>query len=83
MLLGSVKNILVLCETWLLEVYQFTLIDYRTINLLGTFDDKRDVTVLIKNSLNILKIEKRAILNCNSILFKIKSNELPLDWQYL
>lgn len=56
--------------------YQFTLNAYKTIHSLGTFNQSDGVKVLIKDSLNTLQIEKQVILNCNSIHFKIKSNEL-------
>lgn len=74
MLLGSIKNyfsIIVLCETWFLNDVEFTLNDYKSINSLGTLNRSDDVTVLIKESFNILQIEKQVISNCNSILFKI------------
>lgn len=49
---------------------------YKSINSLGTLNKSDGVTILIKDSLNILQIEKNVILNCNSIHLKIKSNEL-------
>jgi hypothetical protein len=79
MLLGSIKNyfsIIVLCETWLLNDVEFTLNGYKSINSLGTLNKSDGVSKLIKESLNILQIEKNVILNCNSIHLKIKSNEL-------
>jgi len=79
MLLGSIKNyfsIIVLCETWLLNGVEFTLNGYKSINSLGTLNKSDGVTILIKESLNILQIEKNVLLDCNSIHLKIKSNEL-------
>jgi len=78
-LLGSVKNyfnIIILCETWLLNDYEFKLNGYTTINSLGTLNKSDGVTVLIRESINILKIEKQVLLNCNSIQLIIKINEL-------
>lgn len=78
-LLGSVENyfnIIILCETWLLNDYEFKLNGYKTINLLGTLNKSDGVTVLIRESINILKIEKPVLLNCNSIHLIIKINEL-------
>jgi len=69
-LLGSVESyfdIIVLCETWLLNDYQFKLNGYKTINSLGIFNKSDGVTVLIRQSINVLQIEKQILLNCNSI----------------
>jgi len=69
-LLGSVVSyfdIIVLCETWLLNDYQFKLNGYKTINSLGIFNKSDGVTVLIRQSINVLQIEKQILLNCNSI----------------
>jgi len=61
-LLSSVKNyfnIIILCKTWLSYDYEFKLNGYKTINSLGTLNKSDGVTVLIRESINILKIEKQ------------------------
>lgn len=65
-----------LCETWLLNDYEFKLNGYKTINSLGTFNKSDCVTVLIRESLNILQIEKQILINCNSIQLVIIIDEL-------
>lgn len=76
-LLGSVESyfdIIVLCETWLLNDYQFKLNGYSTINSLGIFNKSDGVTALIRQSINLLQIEKQILSNCNSIqlIFQIE-----------
>lgn len=78
-LLSSVKNyfnIIILCETWLLYDYEFKLNGYKTINSLGILNKSSGVPVLIRELINILKIGKQVLLNCNSIQLIIKINEL-------
>lgn len=40
-----------LCETWLLNDYEFKLNGYKTIHYLGTFNKNDDVTFLILETL--------------------------------
>jgi len=56
--------------------YEFKLNGYKTINSLGTLNKSDGVTVLIRESINILQFEKPVLLNCNSIQLIIKINEL-------
>jgi len=61
-LLGSVNNlfsVIVLCGTWLLNDFEFKLNGYKTINLLGTSNKCDDVTVLVRESLNVIIIKKQ------------------------
>ncbi|KAF0688784.1 Helitron like N domain-containing protein, partial [Aphis craccivora] len=58
-LLGSVNNlfsVIVLCETWLLNDFEFKLNGYKTINSLGTLNKCDGVTVLVRESLNIITV---------------------------
>jgi len=68
-LLSIVKyffSIIVLYETWLINNFEFKLNGYKTINSEGTFNKSDDVTIFIKDSLTIVQIDKKVLLNCNA-----------------
>jgi len=77
-LLGSVKNLfsVVLCETWLLNDFEFKLNNYKTINSLGTLNKCDGVTVLVRESLNVITIKKQVLKNCNSLHITFKINNV-------
>lgn len=78
MLLSSIKShfyIIVLCETWLLNDFEYTLNGNKSFNSFGTLNKSDGVTVFIKEPLSIIQMENQVWLNCNSIFFKIKSEK--------
>jgi hypothetical protein len=78
-LLGSVESffdIIVLCETWLLNDYQFKLNGYIIINSLGNFNKSDGFTVLIRQSIKLLQIKKQILLNCYLIQFIFQIDKL-------
>lgn len=78
-LLSTMKyffNIIVLYETWLIHDFEFNLNGYKTINSVGTFNKSDGVTIFIKDSLNIVQIDKQVLLNYNSIQLIIRVDDL-------
>lgn len=62
-----------LCETWLINDFEFKLNIYKTINSKKTLNKNDEVTVLIRESLNIITIEK-LLKNCNSVHLTLMIN---------
>lgn len=78
-LLSTVKyffSIIVLCETWLINDFEFNLNGYKTINSVGNFNKGDGVTIFIKDSLNMVQIDKQVLLNYNSMQLIIKVDDL-------
>jgi len=60
----------------LIRDFEFKLNGYKTINSVGTFNKSDGVTIFIKDSLNIVQIDKQVLLNCNSMQLIIKVDDL-------